>query len=376
MKIIQARKLLGKDWEYQSTKMDLKDPLVLVFADRLHLEKQEIIDEINEEFAYEDIVFASTAGEISGNEVIEDSIAVTAIEFEKSTFVVKSANILDFDNDAKVLGSKLIDALPKDDLKHVFVLLDGYLVHASALISGMESGLDGQMITGGKCSDGSRFQKTLAAYNETPKEGEVIIVGFYGKSLEISFASYGGWIPFGPERAITKCKGNVLYEFDNRPALEIYTDYLGDRAKELPNAAITYPLNITEKGKGRPVVRSIVSVDQTNNSIALMEDITLNSKAQLMMASVDGIVAGAHEAANLAMKNRKKKPQVAIVISCSGRKSVMNQRVEEEIEEIGHVFGEDVLVTGFYSGGELAPFYGETSCELHNQTMTLTLISE
>lgn len=376
MKIVQAQKLKEKGWKYLSNKIELRDPLVFVFADRLFLENQEIIDEIKAEFPYEHIVFASTAGEICGNEVLEESIVVTAMEFEKSSFLVKSGNILDCNNDAKVLGSKLTDALPKKDLKHVFVLLDGKLVHASALINGLESGLDGQMITGGKCSDAPRFIKTLAAYNETPIEGEVIIVGFYGKSLEISFASFGGWIPFGPERVITKCKGTILYEFDNRPALELYTHYLGDRAKELPNAAITYPLNITEKGKERPVVRSIVSVDLTANSISLIEGVSLNSKAQLMMASVDGIVAGAHEAANLAMKNRKKKPQVVIVISCSGRKSVMNQRVEEEIEEISHVFGENVPVTGFYSAGELAPFYGETSCELHNQTMTLTLISE
>ena len=49
---------------------------------------------------------------------------------------------------------------------------------------------------------------------------------------------------------------------------------------------------------------------------------------------------------------------------------------EEEIEEVSLVMGKDVPITGFYSYGEMAPFAGERNCELHNQTMTLTLISE
>jgi hypothetical protein len=53
----------------------------------------------------------------------------------------------------------------------------------------------------------------------------------------------------------------------------------------------------------------------------------------------------------------------------------MNQRVEEEIEHVREVIGLQVPIAGFYST-EKWPFNGETACELHNQTMTLTLISE
>jgi len=94
------------------------------------------------------------------------------------------------------------------------------------------------------------------------------------------------------------------------------------------------------------------------------------------MASVDGIAEGAHVAAEYAMQNRENAPEIAILVSCIGRKLVMNQRVEEEIEEVRERIGEKVPMTGFYSYGEMAPFNGSTSCELHNQTMTLTLISE
>ena len=133
---------------------------------------------------------------------------------------------------------------------------------------------------------------------------------------------------------------------------------------------------MTATGKKHPVVRTILNIDKENNSMILAGDVPLNAKVQLMMASVDGIATGAYEAAKLAIKNRNQPADLAILVSCIGRKLVMDQRVEEEIEEVIEVIGQNASVSGFYSYGEMAPYQGERACELHNQTMTLTLISE
>ena len=377
MKVVQAKKNRNKGWEYLSENSLLKNPLVLVFGGRFELEDPEVIQDIRKEFPYENLVFGSTSGEIIGENVFDTSLVVTAIEFEKSSFIVKTANIFDFDKNAKLLGEKLIQELPKAHLKHVFVLSEGSFVNGSALIEGIETSFKDKIsLTGGMCGDGSRFEKTVASYKENPKEGEVIIIGFYGDSLEISFASFGGWSPFGPERIITKSDGNVLFEIDNLPALDLYSKYLGDKASELPQASLLFPLNVTPNGKSKPVVRTILSINKENNSMILAGDVPKGSKVQLMMASVDAIAQGAYEAAKLAMENRVNQPQLALLVSCIGRKLVMDQRVEEEIEEVINVIGKQTSLTGFYSYGEIAPFHGEMACKLHNQTMTLTLISE
>ena len=267
--------------------------------------------------------------------------------------------------------------MPKEDLKHLFVLSEGSFVNGSSLIAGLESNLlSGLSITGGMCGDDARFEKTLASYQEDPKEGEVVLIGFYGSTLEISYASYGGWIPFGPERVITKAEGNILYEIDGQPALDLYKKYLGDKSIELPQASLLYPLNVTPHGKKEPVVRTILNIDNDAQSMILAGDAPVNSRVQLMMASVDGIAQGAFSAAKYGIKNRTTAPELALLVSCIGRKLVMNQRVEEEIEHVREVIGLKVPIAGFYSYGEMAPFNGETACELHNQTMTLTLISE
>ncbi len=377
MKIIQASKINGKPWRYIQEKARLHNPLVLIFGNRYLLEQQKMLDAVREEFPYEHLVFGSTSGEIFGSSVQDDSITVTAIEFEKSTFIVKRDNIFDYHKDANTLGLNLYAQFNHEKLKHLFVISEGSFVNGSALIGGLETHIAANLsITGGLCGDGARFEKTLASYKENPKEGEVVAVGFYGDTLDISFASYGGWLPFGPERIITKSEGNVLYEIDGQPALDLYKKYLGEKSNELPQASLLYPLNVTPDGKSEPVVRTILNINNEDQSMILAGDAPVNSKVQLMMASVDGIAEGAHTAAVFAMNKRIEKPELALLVSCVGRKLVMNQRVEEEVESVIEVIGAEVPVAGFYSYGEMAPFNGKTSCELHNQTMTLTLISE
>ncbi len=375
MKINQAKKLKGKDWEFtQETK--LTEPLVLVFGDRFILESKDLYNEIKEMYPDGHIIFGSTSGEILNSNVYEESITITAIEFEKTTFKIVSKNVKD-SKSIEALGAEISDQFSRDNLQHLFIVSDGSFVNGSGLIEGLESNeLHKISITGGLCGDGARFEKTLASYNENPKQGEVIAIGFYGEDLEVSYANYGGWLPFGPERTITKSIDNVLYEIDGKPALDLYKQYLGEKAKELPQAALLFPLTVWQDENSEPLVRTILNIDEESNSMILAGDVPVNSKVQLMMSSVDDIAEGASSAAKYAMRNRKNKPELAILVSCVGRKLVMDQRTEEEIEEVVEIIGEQAKVTGFYSYGEMAPFAGQKDCQLHNQTMTLTLLSE
>lgn len=377
MKIVQAFKKENLDWEYLTEKVTLKNPLVLVFANRLLLENEAFLKNIGKEFPYGHIIYGSTAIEIAGTNVLDNAATVTAVEFEKSSFAIRTGNIFDFKKDAVALGRSLYSHIPKENLKHLFVLSEGSFINGSSLINGLEEAIGSSVsITGGMCGDDAKFEKTLASYNEKPKEGEVVLIGFYGDTLEISFASYGGWQPFGPQRIITRSEGNILYEIDGQPALELYKKYLGEKANELPQASLLYPLNVTPPGTGNALVRTILNIDNDNQSMILAGDAPQNSRVQLMMASVDSIANGANLAAQDAMRNRKAKPDLAILISCVGRKLVMDQRVEEELEEVKSVLDAKTVLTGFYSYGEMAPFFGSTICQLHNQTMTLTLVSE
>ena len=376
MKTVQLQRKKDSDWHYLTENHELKEPLVLVFGNRYLLENENIYNEVKSIFKDGHIVFGSTSGDITSEHVEENCITITAIEFEKSNFIIKRVNVLESDSNSFDTGQGLVKQFPEDGLKHVFVVSEGSFINGSELTQGMNSATNNNLlITGGLCGDDARFEKTLASYNENPKPGEVVAIGLYGDSLEITFSINGGWTPFGPERVVTKSKANILYELDNKPALDLYKKYLGDKSKDLPGAALLYPLKVKSDNEDQSIVRTILNIDENNHSMILAGNVLEGQKVQLMMTHVDSIVNASEEAASNANKIRVKDPELAILVSCVGRKLVLDQRVEEEVEEVIEAIGDKVTICGMYSYGEIAPFDGEKKCQLHNQTMTVTLIS-
>lgn len=379
MKTVQLKKTITSDWEYISEEILLKKPLVFVFGNRYLLESETIYNEIKTLFKDGHIVFGSTSGDITSQYVDDESITITAIEFEKSQFIIKTANVLENNSEINSYetGKKLIEQFSPEGLKHVFIVSEGSFSNGSQLTLGMNSATENNvLITGALCGDAARFEKTIASYNELPKAGEIVAIGLYGETLDISFSINGGWTPFGPERIVTKSKANVLYELDHQPALDLYKKYLGDKSKELPGAALLYPLKVKSTNDKQSIVRTILNINEEENSMILAGDILENSHVQLMMTNVDNIVEASEKAAIQALEKRTSEPELALLVSCIGRKLVLDQRVEEEIEEVIEVVGKNTTICGLYSYGEIAPFHGEQNCQLHNQTMTITLISE
>jgi hypothetical protein len=379
MKTVQLKKTENNKFKYLTEELILKEPLVLVFGNRFMLQEKNIFNEVREIFKDGHIVFGSTSGDITSESVSDDSIIITAIEFEKSGFLIKTANVLNSNVqiDSFKTGKELIEQLPKENLKYAFVVADGSYTNGSQLTKGMNAATKGRLlITGALCGDGERFETTLSSYNENPKEGKIVAIGFYGETLEVTFASKGGWIPFGPERVVTKSTGNILFELDGKPALDLYKTYLGEKSKELPGAALRYPLKVKSSEGNKSIARSILNINEEKKSMILAGDILEGSKVQLIMTNVDNIVNAAEIGAVNALELRKNNPQLAILISSIGRKLVLDQRVEEEVEEVIQVIGEETRICGFYSYGEIAPFDGEMNCQLHNQAMAITLISE
>jgi len=249
-------------------------------------------------------------------------------------------------------------------------------VNRRDLVKGLQEKLGTEVVlTGGLPGDGSRFQKTLGGFNEQPVEGKIVAVGFYGNHLKVSHGSMGGWDPFGPERMVTKSKENVLFEIDNKPALEIYKKYLGEYSDELPGSALLFPLSIKSQENDQSIVRTILSINEDEQSLTFAGNIPQGSMARLMKANFDRLIEGASNAATPTLGNLSS-PDLAILISCVGRKLVLNQRIEEEVEVIRDIFGKNTAITGFYSYGEISPVEGFSTCELHNQTMTITTMSE
>jgi hypothetical protein len=350
--------------------------LVLAFGSTDLLSDTARLAEIRVAYPRAHVIACSTSGEICGGQVTDDSLVVTAMAFDDAWTQVRHIDVRDC-ADSREAGERLATSLPKERLVHVMVFSDGHLVNGSALVEGLAGGLPkGVAVTGGLAGDGARFQRTLVGADGAPSEGTIAVVGFYGDRIRVGYGSLGGWDPFGPERLITSARGNVLLELDGEPALPLYKRYLGEHAAGLPSTGLRFPLSVRTPD-GRQYVRTILAVNEEEQSLTFAGDLPVGARARLMKANFDRLVDGAHGAATTSWEALgRQAPEVSILISCVGRKLVLQQRTEEEVEAVRSVLGGDGAMTGFYSYGEICPAAPNASCELHNQTMTITTLTE
>ena len=381
MKIEQKSWTKDVGWvDLSKEKISVPPQLVLMFAGRQLLEEGERFKEVRALYPDSHILTCSTAGEIIATQVRDNSVALTAVFFEKTTVKFTQASI-ESNKESLEVGKKLASDLLGQDLVHAMVFSDGQKVNGTQLVQGFNTVLPPDVsVTGGLVGDGADFKRTLVGLDESGREGNVVAIGFYGTALRVGYGSLGGWDPFGLERTITKSEDNVLYELDGKPALELYKEYLGEQAKDLPGSGLLFPLRLRIKNGGKEVevVRTILGVDEAKQSMTFAGDMPTGAQATLMKANFERLIDGASGAGSMSIEPLgSSQAQLAILISCIGRKLVLKERVEEEIEAVQAEIGEGVPMIGFYSYGELCPVAStEKQCELHNQTMTITSFRE
>lgn len=375
MKIEQSRWTSSGGWAPGLRSRELSDArLVLAFGAGDLLRAR--YAELREAYPVARLLGCSTAGEILGASVEDETVVATAVDFKSTTIRGVMSRVDDLEH-SRAAGGMLARELVGEGLVHVFVVSDGLSVNGSELVKGIVEGLpSGIGVTGGLAGDGPRFKRTLSFLDSPPDTGMVAAIGFYGTRLKVGYGSFGGWDPFGVEWEITRSRGSVLYELDGQSALELYRTFLGDHAAGLPATGLLFPLSLRIPDARGPIVRTLLAVDEKEGSLTFAGDVPRGSYARFMKANFNRLVEGAARAAQDSLVGFGGAPNLAILISCVGRKLVLKQRIEEEIDAVRDVLGDRTAVAGFYSYGELAPFAPLGPCELHNQTMTITTFAE
>ena len=352
-----------------------KANIVFLFGDTDIIKDEKRYLELVQLFPAAKIVGCSSSGNVLNSQLSQYPLVATAISFESSWVEISSINFNEGD-DIEKLSENLINNLPKENLKHIFLMSDGLLINGSALTRGINKINKFTTVTGGMAGDGARFLETYVIANNIPTKRTIVAVGFYGEKLCIQSGCFAGWSEFGTQRTITKSSGNILYEIDGQPALDLYKKYLGEYASELPNSGLRFPLNIKENDDSSEIIRTLLSINEEEKSITFAGDVPTGFKARLMKPDIDELIEGAGKAAEVINKVNDK-TAFGLIVSCVGRKIVMNQLIDDELEIIQDILGNNVHLIGFYSYGEIAPFQDNLlTCELHNQTMTLTTIYE
>ena len=354
--------------------------VVFYFGTRQILSCGARYNELRDMFPGAHILGCSTGGQINNNDISDDEIVAAAINFDATRLHLVRQDIGDAQQSRKC-GETIGRALIREDLAGVFVLSDGLNVNGSELVNGLVAAIGPNIpLTGGLAGDGADFAETLVGGDCVPRARMVVAVGFYGSAIRIGHGSAGGWDLFGPRRQVTRSTGNVLFELDGEPALDLYERYLGpEDSKGLPGSALLFPIQVHDANQpDSAVVRTVLAVDHEARSMTFAGDVPQGWTAQLMHGNFDRLAEGAADAARQARIGLAGEGdhQFSILVSCIGRRLLMGQRTGDEAEAAGAELGADTLRFGFYSYGEISPHAKSGVCELHNQTMTVTTFAE
>lgn len=377
MKLATIQFTKERGWSVKDfPQLDSRDTVLFLFGSPDLLQHGQAFDDLAKAFPLAAKVGCSSSGEIFGNQVFDNSLSVGIACFKKTRTKVCSSPITEASQSYSV-GQELAKQLDQEGLSALFVVSDGLRVNGSELVRGVNSVVGKEVtVTGGLAGDGSRFKETWVIHNGRPTTGHVTILAFYGKQVRVEHGSQGGWDIFGPERVVTKSEGNILFELDGKPALQIYKEYLGEKASGLPASGLLFPLQIRANDREeKRLVRTILAVDETKQAMIFAGDIPQGYLAQLMRANFDRLIDGASNAAKV-IPIKDAQDILTISISCVGRRLVLGERTEEEVDAVLESLPRGAKQIGFYSYGEISPHVKGQSCELHNQTMTITTISE
>lgn len=377
---MRTEQYLFKDGKWDkafNTSLDSRNTLILVFmASKVDAEKRNELEKLEMHYPMSRMVGCSTCGEVCGAEVHDDTISISITRFEQGKIQVFHKALEDY-KAAKAIGRELAHCANKvGEIKGMFILSEGLKIPGAELASGINAYFENQNVppvAGGLAGDGARFENTfLIKGSSIVEKPGAIAICFYGDII-FEAGKGSGWSVFGLEKTITKSKKNELFELNDKPILDEYKNYLGDRASELPGVSLLFPIAIRKNREDNdPRVRAVLGVNEENNSLLFAGDVPEGSLAQYLTSGKEDLIGGAFEAT----KRIKcaDKPSLCIITSCVARKHVLDQEVEAEIEEVSYILPE-ASITGFYSYGELSP-HNDGLCELHNHTLTLVNISE
>ena len=369
MKISQLQWTADKNWMGGN---DLPDAdLVLAFGDHDYFHSAECFAELRKRFPKACIAGCSSSGNVQASKITDKDIVATAVRFEHGRVRMVSFDVTpgaDVAELSRATGAQLKAA----DLRHVLVFSDGLFVNGTKLALGLKS--CGVTVTGGLAGDAERFGTTWVMANEQAQSRRVVLVGLYGE-VTVNNSHCSGWTEFGAERIVTKSVGNVVSEIDGQPALALYKKYLGDLASSLPGSGMRFPLNILSQDGDFSLTRTLLAVNEAAQSLTFAGDVPQGSRCKLMRTNLDHLIESADIAAQEA-RPKSSAQGLCVVVSCVGRRIVLGQLTEEELEAVERHAGAGMKLTGFYSYGELAPVRDVLQCHLHNQTMSLTTIQE
>lgn len=305
---------------------------------------------------------SSTAGEISNKDVQENSILVSIMEFENTTF---NLNYFLNENDI-ALGIDIASSLFVDTTKAMILFIDGLKTNGNDVLDGISSVNNKIPVAGGMAGDNGSFVETFVFCNKGVYNKGAVAVSLNSEILNV-FTDYQlNWQPIGQEMIVTKAEKNRLYEIDGISASEIYRKYLGDKVGDnLPFSATEFPLLKIQDDKIQ-ICRTFVQQFE-DGSLLTIGNLEVGDKLRLAFGNVDLVL----NSTKSNIENYQSiQPEAIYTYSCTARRSFLQSEVFREIAPLEEI----APTSGFFTYGEI--FHKNNKNSLLNISLTILGLSE
>jgi len=270
---------------------------------------------------------------------------------------------------AQRLGKQVVQTI---DNPNLILSTGGLDMDGQDMLNGMQSILGSEVkIFGGMAADDEKFKQTFVFTESNITERGALVLAFDRTKVELTGMATSGWIGLGSEFIVNRSDGNVVYEINQEPALDLYMDYLNVSEEDLPGIGLEYPFLLKKEGS-EDVIRAVMQIDVEKRSLVFAGSVPEGSTVSFSTSPGFEIMENTR---NRIMDFYRANPKTDLMLlfSCVARHVALGPLISTEIKLASLKW--KVPLAGFFTFGEFGSNPGQIS-QFYNQTFTLALIRD
>jgi len=324
-----------------------------------------------------DTVGSTTCGEIYNEGWAEESCSILMLDLDKSNYHIELAS---FDQSEDVIAKQIAEvAIEKFKKPAIITYIAKLGANGDRTVSGFKEVLTPETpIFGGLAGDDFKNEKfTVFSNGKFETDGMVALI-IDGEKIEVAGTAFSGWKPLGKTHVVSKVEGNVLYEVDNKPALDLFIEYFGleqsnatgdEKMEAIPGI---YPIKVIDESQG-DYMRSPLLYNRKEQSLILGGEVQVGDRVKFCpMPDLDTISETVNYFEEYAKANSK--VDAIIMNSCAGRKFAFGPLMHKETKEFYDIW--KVPTVGLMAMGEIGSLASDKECKFHNVTCSFVSLTE
>jgi hypothetical protein len=363
----------------------LKPDFVFMFA-TVGYDQHSLLRAVREATGGAPLSGCSGEGTISGDDADETDFSVVIMAIASQELRWHNGLVKGLSTDSRAAGQRVADTLSSKlgaDAVGLFVFPDGIMVDFAAFLDGMQTHLPTDRflpLWGGAAADNVAMSQTYQYCNDEVASDGVAYVLLSGEAQPAS-AVANGYVPIGGERMVTHSKGNVIYEIDEKPALQVLQEYLPDfaLAEDWRDYAITFALSFrapSYMGGEEYIFRAVPSVNGADGSLIVQTEVQEGTSVWMSSRDKKKTMAGLDRMAQqIKQELGGSQPKLVFHFDCTARGKIMFREQEklQLLKRFRQAVGPEVPWAGFHTYGEIGPV-GKHNC-YHNYTAVVLALS-